>query len=162
METDLHGDALSKIMGDMDDMETQKMNPNKGGATITITVTPSTYSSDEGGGEGAEDLPADHDESMCGGGCAYHKGGIISAEGETGINKVPMLSDGGEVLEQLAPDHDAIACKGKCPAHKFEKSGAMGKKGLSMAGGGQVPGIPVPAEVDDTRIPPFLRKKKGV
>lgn len=146
-------------MGDMDDMETQKMNPNKGGATITITVSPSSDSSDEGGGEGAGDLPADHDSGMCGGGCAMHKGGIISETGETGINTVPKLASGGEVLEQLAPDHDSIACKGKCPVHKDEKRGALGKKGLSMADGGQVPGMPVPAEVDDTRIPPFLRKK---
>ena len=45
---DLHGDALSKIVGDMDDMESKKMYPTSGGATITITVSPA-------GGEGEPD-----------------------------------------------------------------------------------------------------------
>ena len=141
---DLHGDALGKIVGDMDDMESKKMLPNGGGATITITVSPGGDVSSDGGDGG--DLPDDHDMAMCGGGCAMHKGGIV----------------GGETLEQLKPDHDALECKGECPAHKDEKSGAMGKGGLSMAAGGQVPAMPVPAEVDDTRLPPFLRKKKVV
>lgn len=96
---DLHGDALNRIMGDMDDMESKKMT---GGATITITVTPGSDSSDEGGPEGAGDLPADN--------------------------------QGAE------PEEDA----------------------LKMAAGGQVPAAPVPADVDDTRLPPFLRKKKTV
>lgn len=119
---DLHGDALNKIVGDMDDMESKKMYPSSGGgATITITVSPGNDSSDAGGGEGAEDLPADHDISMCGGGCAMHAGGEASTD-----------------AEELPGD------------------------GLRMAAGGQVPMAPVPAEVDDMRLPPFLRKKKAV
>ena len=120
---DLHGDALSKIIGDMDDMESKKMYPagGSGGATITISVTPGTDSSDAGGGEGVGDLPADHDISMCGGGCAYHKGGEIASTSEE-----------------------------------------MPGDALTMAAGGAVPATPVPAEVDDTRLPPFLRKKKAV
>lgn len=102
---DLHGDALNKIVGDMDDMETGKMFPSNGGATITITVAPS--GGDEGDGGGGE-LPEDHDIAMCKGGCAMHKGGI------------------------------------------------------AMAAGGEVPATPVPAEVDDMRMPPFMRKKKGI
>lgn len=117
---DLHGDALNKIVGDMDDMETKKMMPSSGGATITITVL-GNDSSDQGGDTGAGDLPADHDISMCGGGCAMHKGGEIASDAE-------------------------------------DLPGDM----LHMATGGAVPAMPVPAQVDDTRIPPFLRKKKAV
>ena len=128
---DLHGDALDRIVGDMDDMESKKMT---GGATITITVSPGTDSSDEGGPEGAGDLPADG------------------------------MSKGGTVLPQLEAGHDAIACKGLCPVHKDAKKGYEGPKadGITMAAGGQVPAPTVPAEVDDMRLPPFLRKKKAV
>ena len=75
----------------------------------------------KGGGMGADDLPADHDISMCGGGCAMHKGGEINSD-----------------AEDLPVDE------------------------LAMAGGGMVPMQPAPAEVDDMRVPPFLRKKKGI
>lgn len=111
---DLHGDALNKIVGDMDDMESKKMMPGGGGgATITITVSPSgDVSTDSGDGDadgaGMDDLPPDHDVAMCKGGCAMHKGG------------------------------------------------------LAMAAGGAVPAAPIPAEVDDMRLPPFMRKKKPV
>jgi hypothetical protein len=135
---DLHGDALSKISGDMDDMESNKYKG--GGATITITVSPGADSSDEGGAMGAGDLPAD---------------------------SVPMAG-GGEVAttaEQLDADHDALECKGECPAHKGFKSGALGDEdmdAITMAAGGQVPMAPAPTETDDLRVPPFLRKKKMV
>lgn len=122
---DLHGDALSKIVGDMDDMETKRSYPSgggNGGATITITVS-GNDSSDEGGATGAGDLPADHDISMCGGGCAMHAGGEASTD-----------------AEDLPGDMLHMASGGAVPA---------------------APATPVPAEVDDTRTPPFLRKKKA-
>lgn len=112
---DLHEDAINKIMGDMDDLESKKMTP--GGATITITVSPN---GGEGEDEGLGDLPADHDISMCGGGCAMHKGG----EAATTAEEMPGIP--------------------------------------KLASGGPVPATPVPAEVDDMRVPPFLRKKKAV
>lgn len=113
---DLHGDALNKIVGDMDDMESKRMFPaDGGGATITISIAPGHAEPD-----GDEGLPADHDASMCGGGCALHAGGIAASTAE------------------------------KLPADK------------GMAAGGEVPSLPVPAEVDDTRVPPFLRKKRSV
>lgn len=71
---DLHKKALDSIFGDMDDMESKKMfgEPDGDeGTSITITVTPGGVS--VGGGE------PDHDESMCKGGCAYHKGGVVKA-----------------------------------------------------------------------------------
>lgn len=177
---DLHEDALNKILGDMDGMEANKM---KGGATITITVSPA--GGEEDSSDDMNDLPADHDIGMCGGGCAYHKGGLVQgtegaadAENLAGVPKLSEggeiestseglaadfgLAEGGEVLPQLAPGHDSLECKGKCPVHMGGKGGAQGKKGLSMAAGGQVPATPVPAEVDDMRVPPFLRKKKMV
>lgn len=84
---DLHGDALNKIVGDMDDMESKKMYPQAGGgATITISIAPGTGSAEDGqepdeSDSGMDDLPADHDEAMCGGGCAMHKGGLAMAAG---------------------------------------------------------------------------------
>ena len=64
---DLHGDALNKIVGDMDDMETKKMFPagGSGGATITITVSPGGGEGEESGESGMDDLPPDHDIEMC-------------------------------------------------------------------------------------------------
>lgn len=122
---DLHGDALDRIVGDMDDMESKKMGSNPGGgATITITLTPETDSSDEGGDMGAGDLPADHPIAMCGGGCAYHKGGIIPGKAED--------SD----FVDLAAD--------------------------KMAAGGIVTQQPPPEMEDESHLPPFLRKKKGM
>jgi hypothetical protein len=105
---DLHGDALNKIIGDMDDMESKNYGANPGGgATITITVTPSTDSSDEGGGEGAGDLPADHPISMCGGGCAYHKGGVVPGKGaDSGFSDLAAdkgFAAGGVVTQQPPP-----------------------------------------------------------
>ncbi len=115
---DLHGDALNKIVGDMDDMESKKMMP--GGATITITVSPGGEGGESGeSGEGSEgDFPPGHDISMCKGGCAYHQGGEVASSSE-----------------ELPAD---------------------------MAVGGMVPQAAVPGEVDDMRLPPFLRKKKVV
>lgn len=112
---DLHEDAINKIMDDMDGMEAKKMT---GGATITITVSP-------GGAEGHEEpdgdeYPEGHDAALCGGGCAYHKGGEVASTAEE-LPGVPK-----------------------------------------MAGGGAVQNAAVPAEVDDMRLPPFLRKKKAV
>lgn len=81
---DLHGDALNKIVGDMDDMESKKMYPEaSGGATITISITPGTGDHESGAEEPNEQDSGlgDHDEAMCGGGCAMHKGGLAMAGG---------------------------------------------------------------------------------
>lgn len=95
---DIHSKALDSIFDDMDDMETKKMFPEEkqnanGGVDITISIAP------KGGSEGSApeekmDEP-DHEEAMCKGGCAYHKGGIVSGEapepdrGETDDLKLP-------------------------------------------------------------------------
>lgn len=70
---DLHGDALKRIMGDMDDMESGRMFPKPvagEGATITISVMPGQAGTDEGPEEGA-------DEEMNKGGCAMAEGGMV-------------------------------------------------------------------------------------
>lgn len=101
---DLHGDALNKIVGDMDDMESKKMYPEaSGGATITISIAPGTGSAEDEVGpdesdSGMDDLPADHDEGMCGGGCAMHKGGLaMAAGGAVPQPPMPMTSDEDEM-----------------------------------------------------------------
>lgn len=81
---DLHGDALDKIVGDMDDMETGKMFPAGGGATITITVTP------PGGGEGAAPMPGEE-------------------EGESNPEGLPAdmpMADGGQVPMPAMPEEE--------------------------------------------------------
>jgi len=93
---DMHGDALKKIVGDMDDMESKKMYPNSGGgATITISIAPGTDSAEDGQEPDEDDseigdLPADHDEAMCKGGCAMHKGGLAMAGGGAVPQPSPM------------------------------------------------------------------------
>jgi hypothetical protein len=71
---DADDEALSKIMGDMDDMESKRVygKPEDAskGVSITISVMPN-------GQEEFKD--GDHDPAMCGGGCAYHKGGVVEA-----------------------------------------------------------------------------------
>lgn len=105
---DLHGDALGKIVGDMDDMESKRMFPKaEGGATITISIAPGTGSSESGAPEpdesdsGLDDLPADHDEGMCGGGCAMHKGGLAMAGG--GAVPMPQMPEEDENEMKLPP-----------------------------------------------------------
>ena len=145
---DLHADALDKIMGDMDGMEQKKLFPSNGGATITISIAPGGEGEPDGDEGQFADLPEDHDISLCGGGCAMHKGGEVAT-----------------TSEELPADHDSLACNGECPIHRGVKSGATKggnyDEALTMAAGGQVPGAPAPAEVDDMRVPPFLRKKKA-
>lgn len=70
---DIDSSALEKILGDMDNMEGQRVYGDKPedaagkGVTVTIDVAPK-------GADGP-----DHEEAMCKGGCAYHKGGVVEA-----------------------------------------------------------------------------------
>lgn len=68
-------EALSKILGDMDDLDSKDMfgggQDASSGVDITISIAP------KGGESSPDGLPADHDASMCGGGCAMHKGGMV-------------------------------------------------------------------------------------
>lgn len=89
----IHEKALKGIFDDMDDLETKKMFPSVNaddtgkGFSVTITMNPDQSHNEEKIDEGAdddmdmEDLPADHDESLCKGGCVYHKGGVAMAQG---------------------------------------------------------------------------------
>ncbi len=74
-------EALNRILGDMDGMESQKMFGDKGnnskGVSITISVVPN---GEEGGGEpDGDEYPEGHDIGMCKGGCAQHmnEGGVV-------------------------------------------------------------------------------------
>lgn len=138
----IHEKALNGIFDDMDDLETKKMFPgmengnSKGGFSVTITMNPDESHEQEKSVEGAdsdigfEDLPADHDSSMCKGGCMMHKGGTVSKpQGEADIFS----------------GYD----KGKDPHYKKDEMG--------MAQGGMVPEM---GEQDNLALPPFLRKKK--
>lgn len=73
-------EALNKILGDVDGMESGRMfGPGAGnakGVSITISVVPNG----EGGEEPDEDdYPEGHDIGMCKGGCVAHmaKGGVV-------------------------------------------------------------------------------------
>lgn len=99
---DIHGDALDKIIGDMDDLETKKMYPKNNGATITISVMPggeggTSVESSEGATEGGE-FPEGHDIALCEGGCAEHKGG-----------GVPKMAEGGEVPPPMMGEEDEMS-----------------------------------------------------
>lgn len=83
---DLHGDALGKIAGDMDDMESKKMYPS-GGATITITVAPSGGELDEGG-NGIDEIPNDAEEAT---------------DPPSDLPDGLKMADGGEVPAMQAP-----------------------------------------------------------
>src|SRR6185436_1884297 len=65
----VHEKALQGIYDDLDDFESKKMfgKPEGEGFSITISVDP----------QGGVDLPEDHEESMCKGGCAMHMGGTV-------------------------------------------------------------------------------------
>lgn len=94
---DLHGDALNKIVGDMDDMESKRMFPTTSeGATITISVAPGSGASEEAPPMEGE---PDHTLEMCKGGCAYHKGGMVPEPGETDdISLPPFLRKKKKVM----------------------------------------------------------------
>lgn len=81
-----HEKALNSIFDDMDDMESNKMfgDKDKKGVTVTIAVSPN----------GSEEEP-DHDEAMCKGGCAYHKGGMVK------------MADGG--MPSDVPEEDDLS-----------------------------------------------------
>lgn len=71
-------EALNKILGDMDGMESGRMFGAKPGdaskgVSITISVVPN---GDSGGGD---EYPEGHDIGMCKGGCVEHmsKGGVV-------------------------------------------------------------------------------------
>ena len=72
-------EALNKILGDMDGMESGRMFGAKpGDASKGVSITISVVPNAEGGGEpDADDYPEGHDIGMCKGGCAYHKGGVV-------------------------------------------------------------------------------------
>lgn len=109
---DLHGDALKRILGDMDDLEGKRMFPMPGagdGATITISVSPGHAEPD--GDEGNEMPDHDEDECMNKGGCAYHKGGLA-------YNKGGMVKEDADTAEDL-------------PATpKMAEGGAIGMPGM--------------------------------
>lgn len=105
----VHEKALKGIFDDMDDFESKKMfgdteSPESKGASITITISPNGDTDFSG-------LPSDHEEDMCKGGCAMHKGGTVptpelEADIHSGYDKGrdPMyekgemgMSDGGVV-----------------------------------------------------------------
>ena len=138
-----HEKALKGIFDDLDDFESKKMfgdpkAPEAGkGFSVTITMNPDQSKGSENADEGVDEsdignLPADHDESMCKGGCAMHMGGTVPK---------PEM-EGSEFS-----GYD----KGKDPQYK---KGEMG-----MADGGMVPPMGNVNE-EDTTLPPFLRKKK--
>lgn len=95
--SDLHGDALNRIIGDMDSMESSRMFPKAGsgeGATITISVMPGHAEPDGDEDDDGDDMyPEGHDIELCKGGCAYHKGGIAMADG--GVVEPPMADESG-------------------------------------------------------------------
>lgn len=76
----MHGnpedEALNRILGDMDSMESGRMfggGADKG-VSITISVVPNGEEEEEG------EYPEGHDIGMCKGGCAQHmaKGGVVA------------------------------------------------------------------------------------
>lgn len=73
-------EALNKILGDMDGMESDKMfgkGGNSKGVSITISVVPNGQSGEMGSGD--EEYPEGHDIGMCKGGCVAHmaSGGVV-------------------------------------------------------------------------------------
>lgn len=101
---DLHGDALKRIMGDMDDMEGKRMFPPSGnGATITISISPG-LNDEEGASQDNTAFPEGHDEAMCKGGCAYHNGGMVKEDADTAeeLPGTPKLAQGG-MIPQATP-----------------------------------------------------------
>jgi hypothetical protein len=87
---DLHGEALKRIIGDVDGLESRRMFPEPGegaGATITISVAPGHAEPDgdevsENETESENEYPEGHSIALCKGGCAMHKGGYVDPESE--------------------------------------------------------------------------------
>lgn len=77
--------ALERMISDMDGMEGQKMfggdtAKSAKGVDITISVVPN------GESDGDEEMyPEGHDEALCKGGCAYHKGGMVTPEEDESV-----------------------------------------------------------------------------
>lgn len=121
----IHEKALKSIFDDMDDFESKKMFGDSdktmstgNGFSVTITMSPDQSHEEQEGAEGVnpeemENLPANHDESMCKGGCAYHTGGTVPK-----------------------PEEEADAF-GTLPG---EKESEYKKGEVGMADGGMVPG----------------------
>src|SRR6267142_3135559 len=98
---DLHGDALKRIMGDMDDLEGKRMFPmagGEGGATITISVSP-----------GHVEPEGDEGDEMNKGGLAYNKGGIA---GEKEDQDEIFTLTGKEGTEKKMAEGGAIGMPG--------------------------------------------------
>lgn len=162
-------EALDRILGDMDGMESNRMfggDKNKG-VSITISVTPQGGEDD---GEG-DDYPEGHDASMCGGGCAYHAGGpveMLDLAGKSMKKTATPMNAGGLITDPGIIDEEKDLAGNK--PHKFSKggivedektghglieddtdtTGAIKSKGDSRES----------PEEDESKLPPFLRKKK--
>lgn len=131
-------EALKRILGDMDGMESKRSfggGDGSKGVSITISVVPGGEEGEDDLAKGGElpspdqvnDLPADHDIAMCGGGCAMHKGGIADKELDSDMN----LHRGGLIVPQ-----DGGPVKGGSQGNQYE------------------------ANEEEKGLPPFLRKKK--
>lgn len=90
-------EALNKILGDMDGMESGRMFGAKpGDASKGVSITISVVPNGEGGGEpDADDYPEGHDIGMCKGGCAQHmaKGGMVEGKAPTELPAEEALED---------------------------------------------------------------------
>lgn len=96
MMRDPEEEALDKILGDVDDMEGNKMlgGDKSKGVSITISVVPGSEGHEE---PDADDYPEGHDISMCNGGCAIHKGyakgGMVEGNAPTVLPAEAALED---------------------------------------------------------------------
>jgi hypothetical protein len=138
----IHEKALQGIFDDMDDLESKKMFQPSKGMSVTITMTPDESHIQEEKEEGIsgdqefEDLPADHDPDMCGGGCAYHLGGTIP--------KPKMEGSEFSGYDKGDPEY-------KKEEMKMAQGGIAGlENGKDLVMGSR----------DELDLPPFLRKKK--
>ena len=81
MMNDPEDEALNRILGDMDGMESKRMGMGGGdskGVSITISVVPNGEGGEEDHAEpDGDEYPEGHDIGMCKGGCAMHKGGAV-------------------------------------------------------------------------------------
>lgn len=101
MDQNPEDEALNRILGDMDGLESDRMFGGNGankGVSITISVVPN---GDEGSDD-KEEYPEGHDVGMCKGGCAYHKGGLVAdnmAQGGMVEGKAPTQMPAEAALE---------------------------------------------------------------
>lgn len=99
-------EALNKILGDMDGMESGRMfgaKPGDASKGVSITISVMPNGEEDHDEPDADDYPEGHDIGMCKGGCAYHKGGAVGMANGGVVPNTPAAVPSPEAEDKTLP-----------------------------------------------------------